>query len=220
MVYTKCRLMGVMAERIYDFEALSQVVAGRMSPKRFRHTEQVVALAAKMAVLHGADPEKARIAALFHDCCKDEEAPGNNLTHAGKAADLMQSEFGIEDADILNAVRYHTTGRAHMSKLELIVFLADTLEPSRKYAGIDALRALALKDLYRGAMTVLRELKLYLERNGFKMDRDGLEAIDWLGGLTTRGRVSPAIGTAKRAVDQTAQPTDAKSVQNKREGKN
>lgn len=169
-----------MAECIYDFEALSRVVAGRMSPKRFRHTEQVVGLAAEMAALYGVDPEKARIAALFHDCCKDREAPGNNLAHAGEAADLMQSEFGIEDVDILNAVRYHTTGRAQMSKLELIVFLADTLEPSREYAGVDALRSLALKDLYMGALTVLRELKLYLEKNGFEMDRNGLEAIEWL----------------------------------------
>jgi predicted HD superfamily hydrolase involved in NAD metabolism len=133
-----------------------------------------------MARRFGADAYKTEVAALFHDCCKDSSQPGNNLAHAGLAADLMKDEYGCTDEDVLNAVRYHTTGRAGMSRLELIIFLADTLEPGRTYGGVGELREECLKDLHRGALTVLIELEKYLNKEGLEASKDTKEAIMWL----------------------------------------
>jgi HD superfamily phosphohydrolase YqeK len=75
----------------------------------------------------------------------------------------------VEDEDVLNAIRWHTTGRAGMSRLELIVFLADTVEPGRTYDSIGRLRDHCMTDLERGAHQVLVELKKYLEKKGLRV---------------------------------------------------
>jgi nicotinate-nucleotide adenylyltransferase len=159
---------------------IETLVRSREKPRRFEHTLRVVEMATELARLHGVDEEKAKTAALFHDICKDCEKPGNDLAHAGDAADLMKSEYGIRDEDILNAVRSHTTGRAPMSDLELIVFLADTLEPSRDYEGVARLRELVYGDLRGGALEVLKELNSYLVKQGVAPAKDSLDAIRWL----------------------------------------
>jgi HD superfamily phosphohydrolase YqeK len=144
-------------------------------------------MALEMGRIYGEDPEKIRLAALFHDYCKDSSKENNALAHAGEAADILKNEYGVTDEDVLNAVRYHTTGRKDMSRLELIIFLADTLETGRTYAGADRLRSLAYTDLYACGLAVLTELKVYLDQNGFEMGRDGDEAIAWLREARTEG---------------------------------
>jgi ribosome silencing factor RsfS/YbeB/iojap len=165
-------------------DEIETLVRAKESPRRYAHTRSVVEMAVDLARRYGADEDKARTAALFHDLCKDGTKPGNDLSHAGEAADLMRSEYGVDDEDVLNAVRYHTTGRVRMSKLELIVFLADKLEPTRNYGGVSRLRGLAYDDLYRGALEALKELHEYLARNGVEPARDSLDAIEWLEGET------------------------------------
>ncbi|MDR2163836.1 MAG: bis(5'-nucleosyl)-tetraphosphatase (symmetrical) YqeK [Clostridiales Family XIII bacterium] len=165
-----------------DIKRIEEIVRARENPRRFEHTMNVMGMAVRLARLYGVDESRARIAALFHDLCKDCEKPGNDLSHAGEAADLMQSEYGIGDEDVLNAVRYHTTGRAGMSKLELVVFLADTLEPTRSYEGVTRLRGLVHANLYRGALEVIRELNVYLVKSGIEPAQDSLDAIEWLEG--------------------------------------
>jgi nicotinate-nucleotide adenylyltransferase len=150
---------------------------------RWAHTKLVIGLASELAGLNGESAHKAAVAALFHDLCKDGSKPGNDLAHAGEAAELMRSEYGIEDDDVLNAVRYHTTGRAGMSKLELIVFLADTLEPSRQYEGVARLRGKVYENIHKGALLVLKELNEYLVKEGKEPAQDSLDAIEWLGGI-------------------------------------
>jgi nicotinate-nucleotide adenylyltransferase len=159
------------------------LIRASKSPDRYSHTMKVLDMAVELARIYDVDVVKARVAALFHDLCKDGTAPGNDLEHAGAAADRMAREFGVTDADVLNAVRYHTTGRAGMSRLEIIIFLADTLEPTRAYEGVDKLRALVYEDLYAGALKVFEELGNYLKRNGLEMTRDSENAIEWLGGV-------------------------------------
>jgi putative nucleotidyltransferase with HDIG domain len=161
-------------------DALDKCLKERMSDHRYEHTQNVLRMSLEMAKRFGEDEDKVRLAALFHDYCKDGEAEGNNLSHGGQAADILRDDYGVDDNDILNAVRYHTTGRRGMSRLEMIVFLADTLEPGRTYEGVDALRAFAFEDLEAGSLRVLIELGVYLEKNGFEMTTDSLEAIEWL----------------------------------------
>jgi nicotinate-nucleotide adenylyltransferase len=146
---------------------------------RFAHTKRVIDLAAEMARRFGADPDKTYLAALLHDFAKDP-AGGveNNLLHGRLAADAARREFGIEDEDVLNAIRFHTTGRGGMSRLELIVFLADTVEPGRTYQSIGRLRETCLDSLEHGAYAVLVELKAYLLEKGFEATQDTEDAIE------------------------------------------
>ena len=172
-----------MDEFDLSIDELDDIVREKLKPSRYEHTKNVQELALEMASKYGVDVEKASIAALFHDYCKDSKLENNNLLHGGMASDIFENEFGMKDDDILNSIRYHTTGRAGMSPLELVVFLADTLEPGRTYSNVDELRELAFDNLYKGALEVLYELKIYLEKNGYNMSRDSDEAIAWLENL-------------------------------------
>jgi HD superfamily phosphohydrolase YqeK len=162
-----------------NLDRIDERLREKLSENRYRHTQNVLHMAVDMAGRFGEDEDKARIAALFHDYCKEGGAE-NNLLHGGLAADALRDEYGVEDTDILAAVRYHTTGRRGMSRLEMIVFLADTLEPGRTYEGVEELRKIALEDLEAGTLRVLQELGVYLKQTGYEMTTDSLEAIEWL----------------------------------------
>ena len=161
-------------------EELNSIIKSHLDPRRYEHTLRVLDMALEMGKIFDADSEKIRIAALFHDYCKDGSRESNALSHAGEAADILKYRYGVIDEDILNAVRYHTTGRKDMSTLELIIFLADTLEYGRTYDGVNDLRKEAYADLHACCLNVLKELKIYLEKNDLAMTRDSIEAIEWL----------------------------------------
>jgi nicotinate-nucleotide adenylyltransferase len=157
------------------------LVREKESPSRWEHTKKVMTFAADLAARYGEDAHKAKIAALLHDYCKDSAGgKENNLTHGALAAEAAASLFGVNDEDVLNAIRYHTTGRAHMSRLEMIIFVADTLAPGRSYAEVDELRALADTDLEDCALAVLVELERYVAANGYESASDSADAITWL----------------------------------------
>ncbi|GAB1529789.1 MULTISPECIES: bis(5'-nucleosyl)-tetraphosphatase (symmetrical) YqeK [Brevibacillus] len=146
-------------------EELLVRVRQQMHEKRYNHTLGVAASARELAERFGADPDKAELAGLLHDYCKcwpvekmfeilvrhdmpTELLEGEKeLWHAFAAAIVIQTDLGVTDADILQAVRYHTTGRAGMSLLEKVVCVADYIEPNRVYPGVDFIRAKAMHDL-------------------------------------------------------------------------
>ncbi|WP_413362822.1 bis(5'-nucleosyl)-tetraphosphatase (symmetrical) YqeK [Lysinibacillus sp. 3P01SB] len=146
-------------------EALLEYIRPRMPEKRYIHTIGVMETAIFLAKKYGEDTKKAEIAAILHDLAKyeDEDAMraivrengldvrllpwGSEILHGPIAAYRAEHELGIKDQDILNAMRYHTTGRAGMSRLEQIVYIADMIEPNRKYPGIELLRQTAEGDL-------------------------------------------------------------------------
>ena len=147
------------------------------------HTERVLDEALRLAARHGGRLRRqVRVAALGHDLLRvtpreellrlaDEAGIEPNeaerveplLLHGPVAAGLLRERFGIVDAEVLDAVRYHTTGRAGMSDLEKIVFLADKTEPDElaHYPQWREVHALAQGDL---DAAMLRALELYLER--------------------------------------------------------
>ena len=166
------------------------LVREKTGEKRFEHTKRVIDLAVEMARRFGVSEEKAALAALLHDYAKDP-AGGieNDIRHGEMAAEAVRRDFNIRDDDVLNAIRYHTTGRAGMSKLERIVFLADTVEPGRTYNNIARLRETCLDDLEQGTYTVLVELKQYLFQRGLAVSADTEAAIKELGGEAGNGRI-------------------------------
>lgn len=146
-------------------EELLARVRAQMHEKRYQHTLGVAQSARELAERYGADPDKAEFAGLLHDYCKcwpvekmfeilvrhdmpTELLEGEKeLWHAFAGAIVIQYDLGVTDPDILQAVRYHTTGRAGMSLLEKVVCVADYIEPNRSFPGVEKIRALADKDL-------------------------------------------------------------------------
>ncbi|MDD6154978.1 MAG: bis(5'-nucleosyl)-tetraphosphatase (symmetrical) YqeK [Eubacteriales bacterium] len=177
-------------------DSIEKYIKKNFQAKRRNHTYGVRDTAISLAKRYGADPEKARVAALYHDMVRrasnemiddyienhglDPKYKGNaNLAHGPIAAIKMKEEYGIDDEDILNAVRYHTTGRAGMSVLEKVVFLADAIEPNRSYPGVQALREAALQDLDRACMLCLEHTVQYVKSKGEVLDDQSLAAYNY-----------------------------------------
>ncbi|ERI07954.1 bis(5'-nucleosyl)-tetraphosphatase (symmetrical) YqeK [Aneurinibacillus aneurinilyticus] len=170
-------------------EQLLEAVREQITKHRYEHTLGVVDTAIRLADKYGADKEKAETAAILHDYCKFwpedrmreiiESTPtipkdllehDKELWHAHVGAEVVRSELGIEDEEILDAIRYHTSGRENMTLLEKIVCLADYIEPGRQFPGVEELRTAAEEDLDRalakglgGTITFLvnREKRIY-----------------------------------------------------------
>jgi len=177
-------------------DSIYSYIEKHSSENRKDHTDRVVATADKLAVQYGADRSKTKIAALCHDLyrgVKDDALNiyvkqlalpqkylyNANLAHAKIAAIMIKKDFGINDEDILNAVSYHTTGRAGMSILEKVIFLADSIEPGRNYPGVDEIRKIAETDLDRACLMCLERTIDYINKKGYFLDPDTLDAREW-----------------------------------------
>ena len=140
-------------------EELKSVLRSRMNEHRYAHSLNVAERAVFLAKKYGADPEKAEFAGLIHDICKgipneeqlaiiqnagielDEDTlKSPALWHSVAGAVYSEHEIGVTDKDVLNAVRYHTTGKADMSIMEKIIYLADYIDMSRTFEDCVALR--------------------------------------------------------------------------------
>lgn len=147
-------------------EEIMAVLKERLTERRYIHSLNVADSAKKLASIYGADEEKAYTAGLVHDSCKDMpaglqlsyllenkvemtdlEINTAKLYHAMSGKVFARNEFGIEDEDMLNAVRYHTTGRRGMSLLEKIIFVADFISAERDYNGVEIMRGKAVRSL-------------------------------------------------------------------------
>ena len=146
-------------------EKIEAKLKKELDAERYAHTLGVVSAAREMARRFGEDEEKAALAALLHDCAKcmplgqmqkaakDEAVDpmmreSKALMHAVAGRCVARDQYGVEDEDVLSAIRWHTTGRAGMTRLEKIVYLADMIEPGRRtYPGLEALRVLCRQDL-------------------------------------------------------------------------
>ncbi|AWB45462.1 HD domain-containing protein [Paenibacillus sp. CAA11] len=152
----------------YTREELIKAVSGQMPEKRWKHTEGVMATSVHLALKYGADPEKADLAALLHDVAKywpidrQEEIIRENglnqellehdkqLLHAEVGAFVAKRDYGVLDQEVLDAIRYHTSGREGMTLLDKIVCLADYTEPGRDFPGVERIRELGENSLEEG----------------------------------------------------------------------
>ncbi len=132
---------------LYDalIPKLRQFVASKVKDSRYKHTVGVVSTAKKLAIRYDVDLKKTEIAAWFHDAFRD----AGNLEHGPIAAKKIQEIFGVNDPEIIEAIKNHTTGHPNMSKLEKIIYIADSLEPGRDFPYVDELRKIMYVDLDR-----------------------------------------------------------------------
>ncbi len=168
---------------LYKIENAAEALALEKESRRL-HSIRVARLAASRAVKLKIPERQAIAAALFHDCAKNlplehpyledftppkewGEVP-ESVVHQFAGAYVAEKRLGVTDEDILNAVRYHTSGRANMSELEKLIFLSDMLEEERNYEGVDLLRALFWEgdNLDACLKKALEETVFFLEKKG------------------------------------------------------
>ena len=174
-----------------DISHLRKEMESILSSKRYTHTLGVAYTAAALAMAHGEDMEKAMTAGLLHDCAKSmhgselvaicekahlnvtavERGNPTALLHAKAGAYLAERKYGVSNMDILNAIRYHTTGRPDMSRLEKILYIADYIEPGRKQlAELEMIRRLAFQDLDWTMEKILANTLAYLRTTDNQVD--------------------------------------------------
>ncbi|MCR4661304.1 MAG: nicotinate (nicotinamide) nucleotide adenylyltransferase [Clostridia bacterium] len=127
-----------------------QKLKSMISPKRYNHSVNVTICALKLNARFMLPYEKVFLSGLLHDCAKERdyqmEGVPSPVVHQFTGAIVANKEFGIEDADILNAIKYHTTGKPDMTQLEKLIFCADMIEESRNFEGVELLREEINKD--------------------------------------------------------------------------
>lgn len=179
---------------------LRPVALSYLKHKRIPHVLGTEQEAIRLAERYGADVEKARVAALLHDCTKkldmesqlalcshygielDElEQVSLKLLHSKTGAAVARDVFGV-DEEIYNAIWWHTTGHAGMTLLEKVIYLADYIEPSRDFPGVDKLRSVCYKDLNEGLLLGLEMTIREMTDMGNPVHRATLEARDALKG--------------------------------------
>lgn len=183
------------------FEQLKPKVKELLKESRWSHTLGVIDVAEDLALMNDVDPWKAKIAALLHDCAKNlsDEVQNkfledNNIDisylddyhkviHSHVGAHYIKIVFGIDDEEMINAIKYHTTGRPNMSTLEKIVFLADFLDPGRDYKHYAktffAARKYAYRNLDEAMQFVLSKLIVDLNRRGNPIYKDTYDANEY-----------------------------------------
>lgn len=151
-----------------DINRIKEMLEKELDSKRFLHSVNVMEVSQALAEHYSADIKKAQLAGLLHDCGKnykgdeareysqkigymaDEiELLQPKLLHGIIGEDLAKSIYGVTDKEVLGAIRWHTTGKAGMSLLEKIVYVADYIEPLRYFEGIEEMRASAYENLDR-----------------------------------------------------------------------
>ena len=183
----------------------------RLDPMRYEHSVSVSYTCVALAMRYGCDLNKAEIAGLLHDCAKPftdneliarcekhgieltkEELKAPAVIHAKYGAYLAEKKYGIEDGEILSAIRCHTTGKPGMTMLEKIVYIADYIEPRRdKAENLSRMRYLAFQDMDRTIYEILAGTLEYLKKKGVPVDPMTQEAFAWfeklIQGQTVKG---------------------------------
>lgn len=197
-----CTVKGLygMDKRIPSCDAWLDKLFSALSVKRFAHTLAVAHTARHLAMLHHADVQKAEIAALLHDCAKclplkemQRIARGNALTddasllesgallHSVVGAHLAKTEYGVDDPEILEAILCHTTGKPGMTSLDMAVYLADKIEPTRdSYPLLEKVRMMAQLSLPRAMITSMEGTTKYVKKGGKALHPMTLQTLAWL----------------------------------------
>ncbi len=161
--------------------ALEDLIKQQLSEKRYTHSVRVAQTAVELAKAHSVDEEKAYTAGILHDYCKEyskqeqikiaveqrlltsrEDLLMPQVLHGPVASYVLKAEGIVDAEDILQAVRFHTTGHPDMDVLAKIIFIADYIEPGRKTPNLDGLLECALNDLDECMVEIIDRTALYL----------------------------------------------------------
>lgn len=168
-----------------------------MSSTRVAHAAGCESEAVMLAMHWGEDPEAAATAGILHDITKklslDEQLilcekygiildsamlSSPQIIHAVTGAAMAADRFGVSE-EISRAIRWHTTGKSDMTSLEKIIYLADIIEPSRDFEGVEELRELAYEDLDRAMAVSLERSIERIRMRGAEPYKDTIDACQW-----------------------------------------
>jgi predicted HD superfamily hydrolase involved in NAD metabolism len=176
-------------------EEMRALLKQSLKPKRYEHSIRVYETALKMAEHFHADKQKVALAALLHDCGRQipkekSEAKAKELgipvdpveksqpilLHAKLGVYYAVHKYGVspDDTEVLDAIRYHSTGTADMTKTAKIVFLADLIEPGRDFEGVEEIRGASFQDLDRGMLLSYDNTIRYLLEDGLLIHPDAI----------------------------------------------
>lgn len=163
-----------MSKQSMTLAQIQNMLKEVLTPRRYNHSLEVMATAKKLAGLYSCNTDKAALAGLLHDCARDMRGQElieacrkfdiqilplyraqPELLHGPLGAKLVRYEYGIDDPEIENAIRVHTTGCENMTLLDKIIFLADFIEPNRNFSGVDIVREIAWRSLDEAVLTSL-----------------------------------------------------------------
>lgn len=174
-----------------------KIIKPHLSDKRYHHSCEVAKAAKRLAKKYGADPDKAEIAGILHDILKDTpkdeqlkimdrfgiilndiEAVTPNLWHQISGAAYVKNELDIDDPDIVDPIRWHTSGKKDMTLMEKIVFVADFISDDRDYKGVDKMRTIAKESLDKAIIEGLSFTISELAENGKAIVSDTFDAYN------------------------------------------
>ncbi len=153
------------------FDEIKKELEIKLNQKRFAHCMGVAQTGEKLAEIYDANPKKAYLAGVLHDCAKnytDEKMhekvkcygielddvlkKSPHLVHAFVGAEEARRIYGIDDSEIYDAIYRHSLGGANMALLTKIIYLSDGIEPSRDYCGVEKIRETALFDIDKAVL--------------------------------------------------------------------
>lgn len=199
----------IISRRLYgakpDFDWLRERAHSYLHQQRIDHVVGCELEAQRLARHWGADPESAREAAILHDITKKlstreqlilcekygiitdkPECNSEKLLHAKTGSALAKDEFGVSD-DVASAIYWHTTGRANMTLLEEIIYMADYIEPNRNFDRVEELRELAYDDLDKAMALGLEMTMDELRAKGVETHKNSRDALQWFRRRTQAG---------------------------------
>lgn len=189
--------------------------------ERVEHTERVAYAAVALAKTYGVSAHDALVAALLHDIAKETDekwfersclaAPDTTgmpkkIRHALYGAEIAKSCFGIEDEEILDAIRLHTTGSDDMSKLAEVIFLADYIEEGRNFDGVEKIRLAARESLKKGMYAALGRTLEFLDEDGGEIYFQTVNAFEHYKSLCEKG------GAKKKPAEKAEKAKPVKSA--------
>lgn len=183
----------------YDLDELQHDMKKRLKNSRYIHSVGVMYTAMNMAMRYDVPIRDAGLAGILHDCAKemdneelikfckskkieltDDEKANYSLIHSKAGAYIVQNRYKVDNSGIINAIRYHTTGRPGMTRLEQIIYIADYIEPNRKeFPGLDKVRKNVYIDIDKTCRMILENTIEYLKENGKRIDKTSFEAYDY-----------------------------------------
>ncbi len=184
-------------KNVYIDKKIHEFMENHLTEHRIKHVYAVKDVAISLSSLYREDERKAEIAALCHDLfkCFDTKTANSyvrkyhldskyldniDLSHSKLAAAYAEKDLQIKDRDILNAISFHTTGRAGMSRLEKIIYLSDAIEPNRTYEEVDKIRHMSKIDLDKAVLMTLEGSIAMLSKQGKYIDPDTIDAINFM----------------------------------------
>lgn len=197
-------------------EQLIEQVSSQMPARRWQHTLGVMVSAIELAERYDADPVRAELAAILHDVAKywpvqrqaaviaengmnaellNYDAP---MWHSEVGAYVAEHEYGINDREVIDAIRYHTSGREGMTLLDKVVCLADYIEPGRDFPGVELIREKARLSLEEGLIAGFDStLRVLIERGQTIFPTTVLARNDLVRQLAERERARQTKPTAE-----------------------